>query len=346
MTTYHFSFAAEHWKTALEIEADRMETHVLDAEEIERERQVILEEISMYEDDPWDSLELETTSRYYRGFPYGRPILGTRESVASIDGEMLRAFYQRHYRPDNAVLVVAGDLGPEALSQIESCLGRARAGGHVRKTLPEPFAPPGGLTRVRHVKGRTARMLLALPAPAAEHPDYPAWRLLLSILGGARSSRLYRRLVDEGELCGSASADLTEMAGPGATLVSTEVLPGVAPEVVEERSSTASASCAHSRRATPSSNEPAASSWQTGSSRWSGFIIRRSWPVRRGGTRSTYPAEHLRGLLACEPASLAEVAERYLPDAAGEFGGVLGWSFSERREGAKSRGSARTGEAD
>lgn len=330
-TAYHFAFATEHWQRALEIEADRMNALLLDPDEIEKERQVILEEISMYEDDPWDSLELETTRRFYDGHPYGRSILGQRESVEAIDREALEAFHRRYYRPDNAVLVIAGDLGRDPLRAVERCFARAHGGGEARTAAPVSFEPPDRLSRLRRSHGKTPRLLMALPAPAAEHPDYAPWRLLVNVLGGARSSRLYRMLVDEGELCSSMSAESTEMAGPGVTLVSAEVLPGVNPDDVEaevKRGLVELRSRPPSDRELERARRLVLADWVFALERvhHQAMVVGQAEAALSSG----YPAEHLRALLGCDRERLIEVAERCLPLDADELGGIVGWSFSDR----------------
>jgi predicted Zn-dependent peptidase len=86
------------------------------------ERQVILEEIAMYDSEPWDALEMAVHERLYGPHPYGRQVLGTREELQGTGPEDLRDFHQRFYRPDNAVLVVAGDIGEDALEAVEKAM--------------------------------------------------------------------------------------------------------------------------------------------------------------------------------------------------------------------------------
>src|SRR4029079_14238781 len=81
-TVYYFSFAADRWQEALRIEADRMAGLLLDPAQVDSERQVIVEEIAMYQDDPWDALEVAVHAGLYDGHPYGRPVLGTEASLA------------------------------------------------------------------------------------------------------------------------------------------------------------------------------------------------------------------------------------------------------------------------
>jgi len=330
VTSYYFSFAAEHWRIALEVEADRMETLTLDEVEIDREREVILEEISMYEDYPWDALELRTNQLYYQDFPYGRPILCTRETVRSIDREALERFYRTHYRPDNAVLVLAGDLAGDTLCEVEAWLGKPRPGGNCRTPQRDTFAVPDDLRRLHHDKGKSPRLLVSLPAPAGDHEDFVPWRVWMTVLGGGRSSRLHRRLVDEGKLCSSMSAELTEMAGPGVAMISAELLPGVEPARVEElvldgvrdllRNPPLPAELENAKRML-------LADWVFGLER----IQRQALTVGHADAvfDAGYPARQLGRLLDCRLADLETAARRHLTTAAGDLGGVVAWSLAD-----------------
>lgn len=332
VTSYHFSFAAEHWRIALEVEADRMETLTLDEGEIDREREVILEEISMYEDDPWDALELRSNDCYYQGFSYGRPILGTRETVRAIDRDALERFYRTHYRPDNAVLVLAGDLGEETLAEVEAWLGKPEPGGNGRTPWRwrDSFAVPDQLRHLRHDQGKSPRLLVSLPAPRADHEDFVPWRVWMTVLGGSRSSRLHRRLVDEGKLCSAMSAETTEMAGPGVAMISAELLPGVEPARVEDVVLDGVRELLH-RPPSPAELENAKrmllADWVFGLERIQrqALIVGHAESVFDGG----YPTRQLDRLLNCRLDNLETAARRQLTTAAGELGGVVAWSLAE-----------------
>lgn len=225
-TCYYFTFSRDRWRLALDVEADRMAALTLDPAEVERERQVVLEEIAMYEDDPWDALELAAYRGVYAGHPYGRPVLGTRESLARIGTAELARFHRDHYRPDNAVLVVAGDLDETALAEVERRFSHLAAG-----TSP-PVSSPAGWSgavpqrreplEIHRRHGSRPRLLVALPAPAGDVPEYADLWLAVTVLAGGRASRLHRALVDDGRLCASVSADVTEMVGPGLCLIAAE----------------------------------------------------------------------------------------------------------------------------
>jgi zinc protease len=232
-TVYYFKFSPQCWREALAIEADRMAGLTLDPEEVGAEAQVILEEIAMYQSDPWDALEQAVHGELYGGHPYGSPVLGSRAEVAALGEQELGAFHRRFYRPDNAVLVVAGGVDIAALEAVEEALGALPPGAGGRPPLTS-VSSAAGLRRVERRQGEVPRMLLALPAPAADHPDHPRLRLLATALAGGRTSRLYRDLVEERELCLWVTAAVAEHQGEGAFTVAAELHAGVAPEQVEE----------------------------------------------------------------------------------------------------------------
>jgi zinc protease len=231
-TVYTFSFQAGCWQVALEIEADRLADVTLDPAELELERRVVLEEIAMYENEPWDALEQEVHRALYGAHPYGRPILGTREDLERHTPAAMAAFFRRHYAPRNACLVVAGDVDWETAAAAAAPLQEVGGGGAPTRSLPA-FAPVPGITRVTRRRGDIARLLLALPAPCATDADYAACCQLALLLAGGRASRLHRELVEERRLCLWVSADASEAVGPGAFTIALEVTPGISPALVE-----------------------------------------------------------------------------------------------------------------
>jgi zinc protease len=339
-TAFYFSFAGDRWTEALDIEADRMAGLTLDPEEVDRERRVILEELSMYEEDPWDSLEFKTHRELYGAHPYGRRILGTRESLRRVEREVLREHHRRYYRPGNGVLVIAGDIDGSALGRVERHFGHLPADWESPRSESLPPARfPEGLLRVVQHKGDTPRILLVLPAPAAVNPDYAPLRLLLTVLAGGRASRLQRKLVDEEQICSSVSAGLTETVLPGAASIAAEVMPGVEPSRVEERildEVERLASQPPSAQEVERARAVLLSDWVFGHER----IDQRAFLAGLAETLfdSRYPLRHLERLGACLPSDLPELVHRYLRPA---ISGVLGWSLPDsEREDPRARGGS------
>ena len=234
VTAYWFSFAADRWSEALEIEADRMRGLRLDPREVEMERSVILEEIAMYRDDPWDALEMEALAAFFPEHPYGRPVIGVEADLERAGRDELAELHRRYYRPDNALLVVAGDIGADAPARVEAALGALEAGASQRPELA-PARTPAGEIRVERAQGEMTRLLLVLPAPPADAPDHAELRLAACVLAEGRASRLQRSLVEEGQLCLEVSAALAESELASFFTLTAELLPGVDAREVEPR---------------------------------------------------------------------------------------------------------------
>jgi len=325
-TTYYFSFAADRWTEALAIEADRMAELTLDRRQVASERQVIREEIAMYESEPWDALEVAVQARLFRGHPYGRPVLGTRGELRATGRDELATFQHRLYRPDNAVLVVAGEVDEEtALADVERFLGALPAGAERGDGATPPAAWPEGMARLRRHKGEVPRLLLALPAPPGDHPDHAVMRLLVALLGSGRGSRIYRTLVDEGQLCSWIHTDLTESVDAGHLAIAAEVVPGVAPARVERELLALLAELVR----TPPAAEEVERARQVALADWVLHHERvEQQALSLAVALALFDAEHLdrqlRRLLDAGPASLRAAADRYLRP---EAGSVLGWSL-------------------
>ena len=324
-TTYYFSFAADRWTEALAIEADRMASLTLDPRQVASERQVIREEIAMYDSEPWDALEVAVQARLYRGHPYGRPVLGTRGELRATGREELATFQRRFYRPDNAVLVVAGEASEETvLGEVERTLGALPPGAEQRAGA-SAVAWPEGMARLRRRKGEVPRLLLALAAPAGDHPDHALLRLLAALLGSGRSSRLYRALVDEGQLCSWIHTDLTEGLEASHLSIAAEVVPGVEPARVEGELLGLLAELVGTRpglEEVERARQVALADWVLHHERVEQQALSLAVAL------ALFDAEHLdrqmRRLLAASPAALHEAAGRYLRP---ELGSVLGWSL-------------------
>ncbi len=323
-TAYYFSFSGDRWQEALEIEADRMTGLTLDPEEVERERQVIEEELAMYEDDPWDALDKAVHRALFGDHPYGRPIIGTRESLAAIGADELAAFHRRFYRPDNAVLVIAGDFDAKALDAVQRAFGGLQAGGEARSPIPQPAALDAPQRLERH-QGEVGRLLLALPSPGADHPDYAPLRLLLTALAGPRTSRLAACLVEDEQLCVGVSAEIAETVEPGMAAVAAELLPGVESRLVEERVRLELARLVTDPLGDDEierARRILVADWVFGLERihQQGLAVGMALCL----FDTDYPERHLRRALDCSRSRLAEVAERWI---APERTSVTGWSL-------------------
>ncbi|MEM1205926.1 MAG: pitrilysin family protein [Acidobacteriota bacterium] len=327
ITLYYFTFAADRWLRALDIEADRMAGLTLDPKEVASERQVILEELAMYDGEPWDALNKEVRQTYFRHHPYGKPVLGTRESLAGLDRRKLDDFHRRLYRPGGAVVMVVGDVDPDAAHVAVA----DRFEGFSRRLPKRPELAhdpgPGGPLRIQRRQGELARLLLALPSPPTTDPDHAALRLLLSILASGRASRLHRRLVDDDQLCVWVNADVPETLDPSCLGIAAELVPGAEPERAEVALLAELRRC----RGVPPSAEEIDRAKQMIYADWLFGHERVEQQTFLLGTALTLhdleqPFRYLEDLLNTGPDDLSRVAARYLDV---EAGSVVGWSLPE-----------------
>ncbi|WP_165067150.1 M16 family metallopeptidase [Paludisphaera rhizosphaerae] len=207
-THYWFSLPADQWELALEIEADRMTSACFDPREVEAERQVIGEERARDVESALARLDQQHQALSYLRHPYRNPVLGWPHDLASITAADLEAFYRRHYRPDGAVLVFAGDIDPDrVLARVEERLG-GTASSRIRPIRPIDDEPPqaGRRSFVLAEPDALPRAILGWHSVASQHSDAPALEVLADVLSAGRRSRLWRTLVEDHRLAGWVEA--------------------------------------------------------------------------------------------------------------------------------------------
>lgn len=200
-TTYFFNYPAEHFTRALEIEAERMNDLVLTDKEFQPERGNVLSEFDMYFGDPEYALSASMVGCAFHSHPYGHETIGFREDIERYTVTALERFYRRFYRPDNATLMVIGDITCEAaLRAIKRSFGHIKNPTEQipRHTVVEPIQE--GVRRTE-IKRNSATNLLAI---GFKHEGFPSqeWfttAILLEVLAGRRDSILHKLLVDTGE---------------------------------------------------------------------------------------------------------------------------------------------------
>ncbi|HVG94483.1 MAG TPA: pitrilysin family protein [Planctomycetota bacterium] len=197
-TEYHFSFPADRWEVALEIEADRMRNSTVQQAEFDLEKNVVLQELHSGLDDPatvmWQALEAAA-------FPvarYHHPVIGWQEDVETTTRERMMAYYRRHYTPDRATIVVVGGVDPaRVIRRVDELFAAVPRGDVVRFEQKEP--PALGETRLTLVQDTPVpRLVLAFRARKTLDPREPVLDVLAEILAGDKSTRLDRALVQTG----------------------------------------------------------------------------------------------------------------------------------------------------
>lgn len=233
-TAYYQNVAADRLELVMGMEADRMKNLVLDEANFQTERAVVLEERSQRTDNsPSALLSEQMEAALYLNHPYQRPVIGWGAEIAALTRDEAVAFYRRWYAPNNAILVVAGDVTAETVRPLAEKYygGLEPADTPARVRLKEP--PPVSARRVVLSDARVrqpswSRLYLA---PSYNWGDtdmaYPL-QVLAEVVGGGTTSRLYRSLVVEQGLAASASAYYDATAVDSATFsVSASPRPGM-----------------------------------------------------------------------------------------------------------------------
>jgi predicted Zn-dependent peptidase len=199
-TSYQARVLDEHLPIALDVLADLVLVPRLDQADLDLEREVILEEIAQVEDTPDDLVFELHSEQLWSGHPYGRSILGTKESVSDMRADTLRALHADRYVSNNLVVAAAGSVDHDEFVERVSEHFRAAPTGR-RATLVEvPAQAARGLSSVARAGSQT-HIVFGTDAPGHAHPDRYALILLSAALGGGMSSRLFQRVREELGLC-------------------------------------------------------------------------------------------------------------------------------------------------
>jgi len=212
-TAYFETLSAQHLERALELEADRMRNLVLDPEEFRKEIEVVKEERRLRtEDKPTGRVYEQFSAVAWRASPYQNPVIGWMHDLENMTLEDLAAWYQKWYAPNNATLVVVGDVEPKDVLE----LARKHFGSLPESEVPDlkPAVEPDqvGETRVDvEVPAKQPYVLMGYKTPiigtAAEEWEPYALTVLANVLDGGESARLSRELVRGSGIAASAGAD-------------------------------------------------------------------------------------------------------------------------------------------
>jgi zinc protease len=228
-TTYFETVSRDALDEMLFLEAERMANCIYEPAEVDAERTVIISEMQGGENDPEQLLEIEVTAAAFRVHPYRHPTIGWRTDLETMTRDDLYGHYRRYYRPNNATLVVVGDVdSDEALRIVERRMGALDAGPEPKRVRAAEPAPLGERRVTIEKEGTTAYFKAAWHAPAVSEADFLPMLVLDAVLTGAkgvniwcsfrgsvpqRRARLYRALVDRG-LASSVSGALLPTEQP------------------------------------------------------------------------------------------------------------------------------------
>lgn len=235
VTSYYFALASDRWETALEIEASRMQGCTLDDAEFVAEKSVVLEELAMGEDDPWHALYHTIESVAYQVHPYHHPVIGWREDVERLNVDAMRSYYRRHYGPNRAFLVVVGDVDiARTEERVAELFGPLPAVEARPAVLSEP-AQRGERRAIEHHPGagEIARAAFSFGTCRMGEADDFVLDVVSHVLGGSKTSRLYKRLVLDEQIATNVWVVNEVRLDPGLFTIGMELRPGREPAHAE-----------------------------------------------------------------------------------------------------------------
>src|SRR4030088_3539240 len=232
-TGYFQRVPREQLPKMMEFEADRMTGLILKDENVLPERDVVLEEYNMrVANNPDARLTEQIMAALYLNHPYGRPVIGWRQEIEKLDREDALAFYKRFYAPNNAILVIAGDVDPKDIRpMVERTIGEvppqpAIPAKRIRPQEPTPAAPRTVTLSDPRVEQTSVKRYYLVPSAAtAAAGESPALDVLAQLMGNGSNSYLYRALVVDRPLAVSASAGYQ-----GTSLDATQFMISAAPK--------------------------------------------------------------------------------------------------------------------
>ena len=240
-TAYHQTIAREHLELVMEMEADRMTNLTLTDEIIEPERQVVREERrSRTDNNPSALLGEHVSEALYRNYPYRRPIIGYDHEIVAMSRANIIDFYKRWYAPNNAILVVAGDITAKQLKPLaEKYYGVIPRAPEIERLRPaEPPQEAARIVAMKHTQVRQPSWRRAYLAPSylyGETQHAYALQVLTEILGGGGTSRLYRKLViDDRKAVSAGTYYDADPRGPGQFMIYGSPRPGVTLPDIEQ----------------------------------------------------------------------------------------------------------------
>lgn len=236
-TDFYITLPKDNIETALWLESDRMEGLDITPGKLETEKRVVIEEFRQrYLNQSYGDQTMLLRALAYKVHPYRWAAIGlTTEHIASATQADVEAFYRSHYHPSNAILSISADLEEERMMELaEKWFGGLADVPYTAEPIPQE--PPQQAPRREEVE----RDVPATTVTVAYHmggrrsADFYTADLVSDLLSGGDSSRLYRRLVKEQRLLSSVNAYITGDLDPGLFVFTGQLLPGIAPEQVEE----------------------------------------------------------------------------------------------------------------
>ena len=230
ITTFWCMVASQHFSLALDVLVDLLRNPRFDAKDIDRERQVIIEEINMSLDSPRQRVDMLIDELLWPGQPLGRDVAGTKETVSAITRQQMLEFSATHYTPNNTVVSIAGQIEDKQVTDtIHKSLGdwnpRAVSAG-----LPSKNSQNAARLNIEFRDTEQVHLCLGIPGLSLFHPDRFALDLMSIVLGEGMSSRLFTEIREKQGLAYDIHSYTDHLTDTGAVIIHA----GVDPQRLEE----------------------------------------------------------------------------------------------------------------
>lgn len=237
ITNYYTTVPSNNVETAFWLESDRMLSLSFDPKVLEIQRSVVIEEFKQrYLNQPYGDVWHLLRKQAYEVHPYQWPTIG--QSISHIEEatmEDVKSFFQQHYHPGNAILVIAGDISlGKAQSLCEKWYGKISRGPDIKQSIEAE--PPQKEAKTMSVRRKVPNDMVykTFHMPGRAHDDYIALDLLSDLLGRGKSSWLHNSLVKEQKLLTSINAYVTGSMDPGLFVIQGQLNPEVSMAAAEE----------------------------------------------------------------------------------------------------------------
>ncbi len=237
MTNFYNTLPVENLETAFWLESDRMLQLTLNQKALEVQRKVVIEEFKeTCLNQPYGDVWHHLSDLAFHIHPYRWPTIGLLpKHVEEATLEDVRHFFEAYYRPNNAILSVAGPIKVEEVRRLaEKWFGEIPSGKIPLRKLPQEPIQEKLQQRIQQANVPVDALYLAFHTPARNHPDYYAVDLLSDILCNGNSSRLYRRLHKEQQLVNAIDAYITGNIDPGLLIIEAKTGEDIALETAEK----------------------------------------------------------------------------------------------------------------
>jgi predicted Zn-dependent peptidase len=226
--SYYIKVLDEHLPLALDILSDIVLNPAFTAEDVEREKKVVLEEIKMVEDTPDDLVHEIFTQGFWEDHPLGRPILGTKETVESFTSELLRDYFKGAYTPRNLIVSAVGNLEHARVRDLVA----EKFGALKLSSAPAPEEAPRVVPKIliRNKDLEQSHVCLGASSYPQNHDDRYSSYVLNTLLGGSMSSRLFQNVREKRGLAYAVFSGLSAYRDAG----SFTIYAGCANEAVGE----------------------------------------------------------------------------------------------------------------